>query len=299
MQPANSISLAVSTGLVSHNLKPGEIAEGEFDVINPGDVNTRFKIEVAPLSFENDDYELVFNDPNAFNQITDWIELKTASGSLAPNEKKTIKYRIRVPKDVPAGGQYASFLVSLDNGAESEASGVSVSNKARIAVLLYSKVAGETREEGTVVENNVSAFYFDQPIKTSSIVKNTGNVHIPATYTLRVFPLFGNEELFSNDESPDTSTVIPGTTLYQEKVWQESPVLGVFRIQQDIDFGDHIDRRETIALVAPSWFLVLALTFLGAVIFAFANRIKNSRKPLDKKKHKCIIGDTKGHKNKN
>lgn len=279
--PASSSSpLAVSPGLIEVALTPGEVYEGDFFVLNPvtTDIASNYVISVAPLNFFDESYTPAFTDPSDYNQIVDWIEVEAPKGELAPQEKRAVHYKITVPADAPAGGQYASFLVAADDTHSSEqGNGIAVSAQSQIAILLYSTVAGETREEGTVIENNVPAFFFNQPIKTSSLVINSGNVHIPAKYTLRIYPLFSDEEIYTNEESPKISSVIPDTTLYNEKVWEDTPLLGLFRIEQEIDFADKYNIKSTVALVAPTWFITLVLLFLAAVIYAFIDRI-NRRK---------------------
>ncbi len=277
MPPANTSSpLAVSTGMISLALEPGKTYEGEFFVINPvlSDQKSYYSVSVGPLNFEDEFYSPSFDRYTDFNQIVDWITVEDPRGSLDPQERRAIKYKITVPEDVPGGGQYASFLVSYDaEAATAQEKNIGVVNRSRIAILLYATVAGETREEGSVIENNVGAIYLDQPIKTSSLIINSGNVHIPAKYTLRIYPLFGDEELYTNEEDPVNNTVIPDTTLYNEKVWEDTPVLGLFRIEQEIDFGDKYNVKSSLALVAPSWFIILCLLFLMAIIYAIIEHI--------------------------
>lgn len=280
-QPSNISPLAVSPGLIEVDLlTPGQVYEGEFTVLNPtlDGATSHYSITAGPLTFDDEYYSPAFDDASDFNQIVDWVEIAEPSGELAPQERRTIKYKITVPEDAPAGGQYMSFLVSAeDSAASGQSEGVAVAARSRIAVLLYSTVAGETREEGHVIENNVPAIVFDQPIKTSSLIINSGNVHIKAKYTLRIYPLFGEEEIYTNEESPVVSTVIPDTTLYNEKVWEDTPALGLYRVEQEIDFGDRIDRQETVTLVAPTWFIVLAFLFIASVMYGLIERISKRK----------------------
>jgi len=280
-QPSNISPLAVSPGLIEVSLlTPGQVYEGEFTVLNPSSENaiSHYSITVGPLTFDDEYYSPAFEDTSDFNQIVDWVEIAEPSGELAPQERRTVKYKITVPEDAPAGGQYMSFLVSAEDSATSgQSEGVAVAARSRIAILLYSTVAGETREEGNVIENNVPAIVFDQPIKTSSLIINSGNVHIKAKYTLRIYPLFGGEEVYTNEESPVVSTVIPDTTLYNEKVWEDTPALGLYRVEQEIDFGDRIDRQETVTLVAPTWFIVLAFLFIASVMYGLIERISKRK----------------------
>ncbi len=279
--PANSSSpLAVSTGLIEVALTPGEVYEGDFLVLNPATENiiSRYSITAAPLNFFDESYTPAFTDPSDYNQIVDWVEIAEPKGELKPQEKHTIHYKITVPEDAPAGGQYMSFLVAAaDDATSNQQESAAVTAKSRIAILLYSTVAGETREEGTVIENNVGAFFFDQPIKTSSLVINSGNVHIPAKYTLRIYPLFSNEEIYTNEESPKISSVIPDTTLYNEKTWEDTPLLGLFRVEQEIDFGDKYNVKSNLVLVAPTWFVIVCLLFLAALIYAIIDRVKKRK----------------------
>ena len=279
--PANSSSpLAVSTGLIEVALTPGEVYEGDFLVLNPATENiiSRYSITAAPLNFFDESYTPAFTDPSDYNQIVDWVEIAEPKGELNPQEKHTIHYKITVPEDAPAGGQYMSFLVAAtDDATSNQQESAAVTAKSRIAILLYSTVAGETREEGTVIENNVGAFFFDQPIKTSSLVINSGNVHIPAKYTLRIYPLFSNEEIYTNEESPKISSVIPDTTLYNEKTWEDTPLLGLFRVEQEIDFGDKYNVKSNLVLVAPTWFVIVCLLFLTALIYAIIDRVKKRK----------------------
>lgn len=280
-QQFNSSPLAVSPGLIEVSLlTPGQVYEGEFTVLNPtlDGATSRYSITVSPLTFDDEYYSPAFDDASDFNQIVDWVEIAEPNGELAPQERHTVKYKITVPEDAPAGGQYMSFLVSAeDSAASGQSEGIAVAARSRIAILLYSTVAGETREEGNVIENNVPGIVFDQPIKTSSLIINSGNVHIKAKYTLRIYPLFGGEEVYTNEESPVVSTVIPDTTLYNEKVWEDTPALGLYRVEQEIDFGDRIDRQETVTLVAPLWFIILAFLFIASVMYGLIERISKRK----------------------
>lgn len=283
------MSVAVSPGILDAYLSPGEIFEGEFKVLNPSlsGETISYAIKPAPMTVEDELYSLDFEDITDYSQVLDWIEIEEPTGVLAPHEEKTIKFRISVPEDAPAGGQYAAFLVSANtpDGEEKNANGVAIKSKSQIAVLFYSTVAGETRIEGKVIENNIYGFYLNQPIKVSSLISNTGNVHIPATYTLRIFPLFSDEEIYTNEEFPETNTVIPGTRLYTEKTWEDTPRLGIYQVEQEIDFGDIITVEKKLTVVCPTWFLILVVAFLASVIFAGIERTMKRRKDKNNPKN--------------
>ena len=275
------ISISVSPAVQTLDSTPGETYEGEFFISNlSGSKGVFYHVEVAPLTFENENYDLSFTDKTDLSQIVDWIEIENPEGRIGETAPTSIKYKIAVPEDAPAGGQYASFLVSGDAGALNDPSshGFFIKNNSEIAVQIFSTVAGETREEGTVLENSLSPIYLNSPIKVSSLVKNSGNVHTPATYVVEVYPLFSNEPVFTTEDSPLKNTIIPSTTLYSEKTWDATPLLGVFRVVQTVEIAGEASREETLTLVSPLWFLILALAFLASVIFALVDRILRRKK---------------------
>ncbi|MBQ6130553.1 hypothetical protein IJI72_02615 [Candidatus Saccharibacteria bacterium] len=307
-----SFSIAVSPAIDKIALSPGETYEGDFFVssLDSGD-DLAFSIRFAPLNFKDETYDLDFSTPGRYNQILDWLSLvpdadMTATevnrrsesdpvryDSLALNfsglNARQIHYSITVPEDAPAGGQYFAFLVQgkTADPAQSSDSGIAVKNNSQVAVLVYATVAGTTQETGTVLENRVQRFSLGSPVKVSSRLENTGNVHLPAIYILRVNSLFSGEELYSSEESPLENAVVPDTSLYSEQIWQETPALGLFRVSQEISFAGTTDTRESVVLVAPVWFLVLALAFLLAVCYSFFDHFsrrkdRQTRRNLEK-----------------
>jgi len=304
---AESLAIAVSPGAQEISLLPGEIYEGEFLVLNPfpenGEMN--FKISVAPFTVEDEDFSLDFDDKTDLSQITDWISLETSTGTLSEYNSVAIRYRIAVPTDAPAGGQYAAFLVRgipADESAQHDSS-ASIRSASQVAMLLYATVAGETRVEGKVVENNISPVYLNTPVKTSVLLSNTGNVHSRASTTLRIYPLFSNEEVYTTEETPETTLVLPNSRAFSEKTWEETPLLGLFRVEQEVDFAGIYTVKSKTVLIAPTWFVILAALFIVAVFYAFIERLalrknrqkksKKSQKSLDFGNHKRIIKSTK------
>ena len=66
-----NLSLAISPGIQDIELKKGETYEGSFFVLTTDTENgIDYEISVAPLSFENDTYEIYFDYPLDYNQIT-------------------------------------------------------------------------------------------------------------------------------------------------------------------------------------------------------------------------------------
>ena len=276
-----SLTIGISPGIQEIVLNPGEVYEGDFLVLNPYPDGAKidYEISVRPLSVKDELYNLSFSVADDYNQIVDWVTLAKREGTLLPKEEASIHYVISVPEDAPAGGQYLSFIAAIKNPNASSDAGISVSDNTRVASLLYATVKGETRESGRIIENNIPLFSLDTPIRTTSVVQNTGDVHGRATYVLQVFPLFSDEEVFTNAETPAESTIIPATKLFSEKTWDSTPMLGIYRVVQTIKFAGVEDSAESVSIVCPIWFLGLCILFIASVISMFINKIKMHKKP--------------------
>lgn len=278
----NNLPVAISPGSQEIMLVPGESYDGEFSIINTfsGMDSVHYSVNIAPMTVEDENFSLDFKDVTDFSQIIDWIEVENPEGDLNVGENIKIKYHISVPENPPAGGQYAAFLVStskpgstLESDSAEGIEGVTLHTRSQIAMLLYAIVSGETVVEGTVIENNIPQFFIDCPVKVSSLLSNTGNVHSNATYKMRIYSLFSQEEIYTNEESPITNLIIPGSKFYSEKTWDETPRLGVFRVEQEIDFAGNINLESRVVLVSPLWFVVLCLVFFVALVFSIFERI--------------------------
>lgn len=261
------------------DLKPGETTEAKFKVQNTGSEAFRYEVSVAPYSVVDDEYSQDFNKETAYTDIAKWITFSQTSGEIEPDQQDEITASIKVPKDVPAGGQYAAIMVRIVNdGSSSSEDGAAISAIKQIGLVVYSNVAGNTRKEGSVIENKVPSFMFAPPISATSIVENTGNVHAEATYILQVYPFFGGEEIYTNEENPETRTILPETRRLNTMTWEGAPHLGIFKIKQTVKFLGQTSVTEKVLFICPIWFLLIILVIIFLVIFWIITRVRGGRR---------------------
>lgn len=280
-----SSSLTVSPPNQEIILMPGEVYEGSIVVANPNGSENDLEYSVSIGSFSQkqsdggvDDYGTVDTDTVLpYNQMMEWIKLGKENGVISPNQSDKIPFTITVPEDAAAGGQYATILVQDDTKMGDNSNGnIAIESKVRIASIIYAEVAGETREEGTIISNNIPTFSLSNKLEASSIVKNNGNVHTNAEYILQVWPLFSDEEICTNEESVGKSLIMPET----EKYHIEScnlPVVGIFKAKQTVKIFGETSITERTVIVCPAWLLFLILFGLTAIIIYFIARAKARR----------------------
>lgn len=269
-----TVSLGVSPGFQELSLKPGEKYSGIITVVNSSldpESIVDFLVSVAPFSVTGEEYSISYNEENDFNQIAKWISIEKPSGFVRSQELVEVPFSIDVPSDALGSGQYAALIVRAAP-EENTAEGNKIGFNRQVASILYATVDGKTKVEGAIIENRIPGFFFSPPITASSLVENSGNIHFDAEYTLKIFPLFSEEEIYSMEESPKTNIVVPGTTLLSSNEWGDTPRLGIFRVVQTVSAAGNTSTVEKTVFVCPLWFLSLWILFtFGGIFWLFAN----------------------------
>ena len=276
--------LQISPVRLDLDLEPGTTSTGTFEVQNTGLKAYDFVLGVDPYSVTDENYSVDSETRTAYTDIVDWITFSQNEGHVEPNQNQEITVTVTVPDDVPAGGQYAMIYAEMVRDDELESTGVAVNH--RVALLVFSEVEGNTRREGQVLETKIPTFIFDPPITATSLVENTGNVHATAYYTLQVFPLFSDEEVYTNEENPATLTILPETQRFNSISWDGAPQLGIFRVRETVTILDDTQTIEKIVFLCPIWFLFLILLIIFFVIFWLVSRARSRRRPAARASHR-------------
>ena len=259
--------LQISPVVQKITLERGENYRSSIKVQNTGAEDFKYLVSATHYSVRDESYDPDFDSATSYSEMTNWITFDWTEGTAHPNDSIEVPLTISVPQDVPSGGQYAAIVAQIVNDDEGAGGNVGVTNIVRAAMLIFASVAGNTREQGEVIENNIPAFLFTTPLSVSSLVKNSGNVHADASYTLQVYPLFSDEEVYTNEEVPTTYTILPETQRYNTISWEGAPQLGIFRVVQTIKFLDKTSTNSRIVFICPMWFLILVLAFIFFCIF--------------------------------
>ena len=248
-------------------LTPGETYQGNFQVINPGNNQNEFyyTLDVQPFTTANDN-SITFEAKDNYSIITDWISLPETSGVVYPNNDKEVRFVIDVPEDAPAGGQYFTIVVRSGEYAVSNSS-IDLKEVYKASHLVYADVAGETVRKGSMTDVNVPGFLFSGKITGSAAITNEGNVHSQATHTMQIFPLFSNEEVFTNEEDPKKSWVMPGNTTVSSVTWDETPNIGIFHVIYNVEYEGVESKVDKMVIVCPLWLLFLILLAIFLIIF--------------------------------
>ena len=279
-------SLTVSPPNQKIVLVPGETYKGSISVFSPAKNEKDMHYSVSVGSFsetadgkDGDDYGTVdHSTKTVYNQMMDWITLDKTEGKIAPNTADTVTYTIKVPEDAPAGGQYASLVVRDESNSDDDSgSGVAIQNIMQVLSIIYAEVAGTTREEGEIMTNSMPSFLLNGPLTAESMVKNNGNVHTDAEYTLQVSPFFGGDDYCNNEEKPETSLILPETERYHAQSC-DLPAVGIFKAKQTVKIFGETSIVERTVILCPLWLLFLILFVIIAIVIWIVMKVRGSKK---------------------
>ena len=256
-------------------LKAGDVYEGSVLLANPevATENFDFKVVVKPYSVTDEGYEPDFDTVSDWSKIVDWISIDEPTGTLSPNETKRIRFKITVPIDAPAGGQYAMIGVTSLPGADT-ASG-NVHDTYTLASLIYAQIEGETIHSGEIIENYIPGFVSTGTPTTVATVANNGNVHEILTSDLKVKNVFTGQTIALTDEDSDSyeSMILPDSTRAVSRSLEGLPGLGIFEVTQDLSYVGESSSVTTIMVICPIWFLVLAIITVTVIITTLLYKI--------------------------
>ncbi len=263
------------------DLKPGNIYSGKVTVTNSNNAEGDFayKISVAPYSVIGEEYHIDLATVSNYSMIADWITIDAPVGNLKPGETKDINFTIEVPESAPAGGQYASILVTEDTDPYNS-QGFSVNSVFEVASLIYASVSGEIKRSGEIKENNIPSFATSTPVSTNVLVTNGGNVHESVITLIKVKNLLNGETILKGEQSSGRhyDVIMPETARRIEYDIDNLPVVGVVEINQTIYYNGETSVETKNLIICPVWFMTLVVLAIGLIIWTIVTKFKKHKR---------------------
>ena len=266
---------------------PGKTTTGSIKVSNQASAKETlyYTVSAVPFTRSGNNYDPMVGEELSggdYSDIVKWVTFSSNSGDLEPNEQDEIIYTVNVPEGTRGGGQYFAILVTrTEKPNDSEGDSLTLREIIQIASVVYVTVSGDDIQlEGTIRDNNIPTIFLRSPITASFTVENTGNTHMEINYYMQVFPLFSDEEIYTNEEDPSLAIVLPGTTRYVSQEWNEAPLVGVFKVRQVAMYSTDSENKsvtEKIVVICPVWLLFIIIFAIAAIIIYFVMRAKSRK----------------------
>ncbi len=268
------------------SLDPGKTYEGSVTVVNPADATSDFtyNIEITPYGVIGKNYSADLRSETGHTLIKDWIKLDETSGTIKPNGKKIVKFKIEVPEDAPPGGQYATIAIS-GSPTNTDNSGMAVESVLELASIVYGDVSGEVVHDGEILENYIPGFIFATPATVTADISNNGNVHEDASFMLSVKNVITGEKIYpkDNESGSYTELIMPETTKHIERDISNLPYVGIVKVSQNIYYNGHYSSKETDLIICPIWLLFTFFLVISSLLVLICLKV---RKTLNKRKNK-------------
>lgn len=274
------IHLQVSPAKQKISLTPGASYVGSFRVMNVGFLEFDYEVYATPYSVSGENYNPDYVNEVTYSHMANWItfDSKTQKGTLQGDTSVEVSYTVNVPKDAPAGTQYAVLMAQTAAGNADDAN---IKTIHRVGTILSAAVPGETNACMKVEKNTINSFYFNPPITVSSLVRNCGNVEQTAKYEVRMWPLFSNEAVFTTESTPSEDEgldIYPETSRFNSISWEGAPRIGIFKVQQIIHIGEDEYDVTKYVLICPLWLLFVIFALIFFIIFWLVSRARDRKR---------------------
>ncbi|MBQ3293404.1 hypothetical protein IJG93_03865 [Candidatus Saccharibacteria bacterium] len=266
-------------------LMPGETYKGSINISNNNSAteDLEYKADIGSYNKRQDgdskdDYGVTdVTEVTNRNLIMKWITLEKTTGTVAPNGTDTLNFTIKVPKDAPAGAQYATILVYKDpKNIYGDQNAANITAKYQLASAILANVAGETIEKGSIKYNEMPTMLTTNKLEATSMVRNEGNIYADASYTLQVWPLGSDEEICTNEEKAESTTILPDTERYHVQSCT-LPAVGIFKAKQVVKIFSEESVLEKTIFVCPIWLMVLVLIVVVGIAVGIIIYIKKRK----------------------
>jgi hypothetical protein len=280
--------LEISPPLRDLKANPGQTVKTTVKVRNV--TNNPLDVKAAVNDFtaagEDGQPKLLLTDQETTPySIKDWITT-ISSVTLQPKEQKTVNITMNVPSNASPGGHYG--VVRFTGTPPGESSNA-VALSASIGALILVRVSGNIQELASVeqfytAQNNHQRWLFEYgPVDLVQRIKNTGNVHIKPSGTVRVTNTFGRETatLKINEGG---GNILPSSIRKFQQTLNKKLLFGRYKAQADIVYGSKntILVASTVFWVIPYKLIAIILALIALLIFG----IKRYNRYVIKRSHR-------------
>ena len=209
---AGAHALTIAPARIELTGDPGATATGEMVVTNEEQQGRTFY--TSSQNFEARGESGTPNFTDSATGLASWVEV-APQVTLAPGEKVTVPFSVRIPKDAEPGGHFAAIFLSTVPPTE----GAQVAIGAKVGVLLLLRVAGDVPEAGGVSNfGPTHHLVLSLPVSFTYRFTNSGGDRVNPRGDIVVRNLFWLKSV-DLPANPGQGNVLPGSTRKYETAW--------------------------------------------------------------------------------
>ncbi len=196
-------------------------------------------------------------DPSPYS-ARKFITLDTGSFHLNPGESKKITAKIVIPNNAGDGGRYA--MISLHNAPSGEGTTAYITAIAVPVMITIAK--SKILQQGTITSIKVGEIVTTQPLKITTSLQNTGNIHYYQTKNTVTLLDSGGNVLGTASTDPSVFAIIPTYTVNYDVTFDKSLSPGTYGVKSEVSLEDGtiLDSKTSTFEVKNSYLAPLAET---------------------------------------
>lgn len=224
--------------------QPGKVSDGSFTIANLTQKPMQVSLSVQSFSVTDYAYDFRFSLPPDNN----WLILGQTLVTLAPNQSQKIPYSIAVPANSPAGGQYYTIFASTSRDS-------GLKEQVQVGSLVYFTVDGKLIKTHERLDSKIPHITFAPKVSTEQTIKNTGNVHYLANFSLEPKGLFS-----SGVPGSSSHLLMPGRTRTITTSTSLPFLPGIYALDSSLSTDTTaLETNRSYILYVPPWSIALAI----------------------------------------
>ncbi len=276
----NPIHMQITPFKQKLKLEPGQSQVSSIKVMNIGEKKFTYTVSVAPYTVIDENYNADYEShTNDFTKMYNWVTIdeKLKTGTLEPRTSIDVPFTVTVPSNAPSGGQYAAIMAKTEDSSNPNSTIKTVN---RLGMILYASISGgQINIDGKIISNTINSFVFEPPISSSTLIESNSNIETTATCTVKIWPFGSSETVYNNEEDPVKLDIVPKTRRFNTISWDNSPRLGIFTVEQKIEYLNEPPSivRKTV-IICPLWLAIIFFVIITLLIIWLISRIVKRRK---------------------
>jgi hypothetical protein len=280
----DSLSLTITPPFFELNVNPGDSWASSIRVVNANAGELTVYGSVMGFAASDEEGHGTFialadlaNDSDA---LANWITVLKDPIVIPPDGAVDVPFSVAVPKDASPGGHYAAILIGTEpslNGMAGSRIGVG----SFISSLIFVRVGGDIKEEGSITEFSTSQGTYANPdVPFTLKFQNTGNVHLHPMGEVEIYNAWGKECGKIEINQTNLGYVLPSSTRRFDFEWRGETSwfdIGPYTAVATLAYGEDGNKSvsQTISFwILPVWRMVIVAlgTLLFLLVFVVAIR---------------------------
>jgi len=228
-QNTGALNLTSSPLPIALKAKPGETISADLRIRNSGNATEKLKVGLMKFSAGGEDGKPQLEERAKGDDYFDWVKFSQTELTAEPNEWKTIKMTISLPRDAAFGYYYAATFTRTDQEQANGNLQSAIQGGSATLVLLEAEVPNAKRELSLESFGVGKRSYEFLPAKFNVKLRNKGNIHSIPSGT--IFIKKGKKQVAHTEVNAASGNVLPDSNRSFAAEWTEG--FPVYKAQQE------------------------------------------------------------------